>query len=273
MDVLNTRDGATPDKAPPDKAPPDRTPLDQLRARIARLERSESAVRPPAIPFGLPAIDAHLPGGGLAAGALHEVAGAGAQVEHGAAATLLVAGLLARRPGHLLWVVQRPDLFAPALAGVGLAPDRLVLVEAGRPAAVLLVMEEGLRHAGLAGVVGELDGRLGLTASRRLQLAAEASGVPAVALRRSRRFDDPALAEPSAAVTRWTVAALPSPPPLAHAPGTPGLARGRWRLDLLRCRGGVPRSWIVEACDAQGHLALVADLADRQDTSDRRQAG
>jgi len=48
---------------------------------------------------------------------------------------------------------------------------------------VLLAMEEGLRHADLAAVVCEMSGRFGLTASRRLQLAAEASGVTAFALR------------------------------------------------------------------------------------------
>jgi protein ImuA len=105
---------------------------------------------------------------------------------------------------------------------------------------------------------------LGLTASRRLQLAAEASGVVAFALRRSRKHDDPALAEPSAAVTRWRIAALPSGPPLPHAPDVPGLAQGRWRLDLVRCRGGEARSWTVERCDAAGRLGVVADLADGQ---------
>ena len=214
----------------------------------------------------------------------------------------------------MLWALPRDDLFAPALAGVGLHPDRLILAVAGRQ--VLSVMEEGLRHRGLAGVVGELEGRLTLTASRRLQLAAEASGVIAIVLRRASRqdtsrvhahdpsrvrahdpsrvhahdpsrvhahdpsrvhahdpsrvraHDDPVLAEPNAAVTRWRLTALPSPPPLPRAPlplasDVPGLGRARWRLALLRCRGGEPASWIVEACDATGHLALVAELPDR----------
>ena len=199
-------------------------------------------------------------------GALHEVAGTGPDTEHAAAAALFAAGVLARLRGPVLWALTRDDLFAPALAGVGLHPDRLIQAEAGKQ--VLSVMEEGLRHPGLAGVVGELDGRLTLTASRRLQLAAEASGVTAIVLRRSRRHDDPALAEPNAAVTRWRLAALPSAPPLPHAPppdapDLPGLGRARWRLELLRCRGGDPATWIVEACDATGHLALVAELADR----------
>ena len=236
-------------------------PLDILRARIARLERRPLAHAANILHFGVPAIDDHLPGGGLLAGALHEVAGEGTDIEHGAAAALLLAGLLARRRGPVLWAVMRADLFAPALHAVGLHPDRVVFAEAG--AAVLLVMEEALRHPGLAGVVGEV-GKMGLTASRRLQLAAEASGVTAFALRRFRQAADPALAEPNAAVTRWRVAALPSPPPIPHAPGVPGLARARWQLDLVRCRGGAPATWTVEACDAQGRLSLAAEFPHRQ---------
>lgn len=235
--------------------------LDELRTRIARITRDPARRRAPILRFDITPLDRHLPDGGLATGALHEVAGTGPDTEHAAAAALFAAGALARLDGPVLWVLARNDLFAPALAGVGLKPDRLILVEAGRQ--VLSVMEEGLRHRGLAGVVGELDGRLSLTASRRLQLGAEASGVTAIVLRRARRQDDPALAEPNAAVTRWRIAALPSAPPLAQAPEVPGLGRARWRLSLLRCRGGEPATWIVEACDASGHLALAAELPDR----------
>jgi protein ImuA len=248
-------------------APPD--VLTDLRTRIARIARDPARQRARAISFGIAALDQHLPDGGLALGALHEVAGTGPDTEHAAAAALFAAGALARLHGPVLWVLTRDDLFAPALAGVGLHPDRLILAAAGKQ--VLSVMEEGLRHRGLAGVVGELDGKLTLTASRRLQLAAEASGVTAIVLRRSRQqassrmhsHDDPILAEPNAAVTRWRLAALPSAPSLPRAPDVPGLGRARWRLDLLRCRGGEPASWIVEACDATGHLALVAEFPDR----------
>jgi protein ImuA len=68
--------------------------------------------------------------------------------------------------------MQQRDLYPPALAAVGLTPERVLFVHGRNPTTVLLVMEEGLRHAGLAGVVGELSGALSLTASRRLQLAA-----------------------------------------------------------------------------------------------------
>ena len=157
--------------------------LSELRERIGRLEcrgRSRKA-----LPFGVRAVDRHLPGGGLALDALHEVMETGAASEHAAAATLFIAGILARNKGPVLWCVRRRDLFAPALAAVGLHPDRVIYAETHREAEVLAAAEEGLRHKGLAGVVAEVA-RLGLTASRRLQLAAEESGVPALILRRWR---------------------------------------------------------------------------------------
>jgi protein ImuA len=224
-------------------APPETPLLEELRQRIRRIGRTSSRRKRAVLGFRTTAIDNALPEGGLAHGALHEVHGGGPDVEHGAAAALLVAGLLSQVRGMVLWVLERRDLFAPALASVGLPPDRVIYVEAGKPAAVV---------------------RVTLTASRRLQLAAEASGVTGFALRRSPRHDDPALSEPSAALTRWRVSAHPSPPPLPQAPDTIGLGRARWRLDLTRCRGGEGRSWIVEACDAQGRLAVVTELADGQ---------
>ena len=235
--------------------------LDGLREQVARIEGHSEEHARPVVPFGIPALDGVLPHGGLVRGALHEVAGAGANMEHASAAALLVAGILARAGGSVLWASEQFDLFAPGLADVGLAASRVVHVEAGR--SVLVAMEEGLRHRGLTGVVGEYSGRLSLTASRRLQLAAEASGTMAFLIRRGPKLNDLLLSEPTAAVTRWKVACLPSPPPLAHSPETPGLGRARWQLDLMRCRGSEPGSWILEACDAQGRLALPADLAHR----------
>jgi protein ImuA len=234
----------------------------RLRERIARIERVHArGADERSVPLGIEAIDQALPTGGIRLGALHEAASAGADTEHAAAATLFVAGILARLDGPILWVLRQADLFAPGLAGAGLDPGRIVFAEAGKH--VLPVMEEGFRHAGLAAVVGEHTGRLSLVASRRLQLAAEQSGILAILIRRSPSFDDPALNEPTAAVTRWRIAALPSPPALPYAPDTPGLGRARWQLNLTRCRGGEPGSWIVEACDATGRLSLASDTVQR----------
>src|SRR5919107_3271008 len=119
-------------------------------------------------------------------------------------------------------------------------------------------LEEGLRHRGLAGVVGEVA-RLGLTPSRRLQLAAEESGVPAFLIRRWRNDAERASgAEPNAATTRWRVSPAPSRPLPA-----PGIGRERWLVELIRCKGAEANSWMLEACDAKGRLALPSDVADR----------
>src|SRR5450432_664360 len=156
--------------------------IEQLRERIQRLE-SGPALRRTTLPFGVRDIDRRLPGGGLALGALHEVAGGGNGVVDGAAAALFAAGIAARTKGKVLWCVVRQDLFAPALAQAGLSPDRVIYVEAGDEKSVLACFEEGLRHGGLGAVIAEVA-RLSMTASRRLQLAAEGSGTIGIAIRR-----------------------------------------------------------------------------------------
>jgi protein ImuA len=228
-----------------------------LREKIRRLEAGERRLAG-VLPFGLTEIDARLPGGGLALGALHEVAGAGNGVLDGAAAALFTAGIMARTKGQILWCVRNQDLFAPGLAAAGLSADRVIYVEAGDEDSALACFEEGLRHGGLAGVVAEI-GRLPMTSSRRLQLAAESSGTLGIAIRRWRRQRDAAdFGQPTAAATRWRVSVLPSEP-LA----TPGIGRTRWLVELMRCRAGESADFEVEGCDHEGRLALPAGLADR----------
>lgn len=213
---------------------------------------------------GDPALAAALPGGTLPRGALHVAFDAGPGSEYATAAARFVAGLIAPLAGPVLWACERADLYPPALASLGLDPARLICVAARRPAAVLAALEDALNaRAPLAAVVGEGGSTLDLTASRRLQLAAGRAGLPVFLLRRSPRFDDPAFLAPDAAATRWRLAPLPSAPPRPGSDDVPGLGPARWRLDLLRCRGGVPHSWIVEAEDAPGCCRVVAELADR----------
>lgn len=231
--------------------------LAELRARIQHLEtgdRRSSGV----LPFGVAPLDAALPQGGLILGALHEVAGGGDGAVDGAAAALFAAGIAARLPGPVLWCVTRADLFAPALRQAGLDPGRLICLEAADETSLLSCFEEGLRHGGLAAVVAETS-RLSMTASRRLQLAAEASGVTGLAVRRWRRAAEAAdFGQPTAAATRWRVTPQPSSPLPA-----PGVGRPRWFVELLRCRSGGCADFSLEACDEKGRLSLPAELAHR----------
>jgi protein ImuA len=236
----------------------------QLRERIRRIERS-AATAHQVLPFGIAAIDRALPGGGLARGALHEIMGTGGDEEDGALAAAFAAHILGHLTGVVLWCLPRPDLYGPGLAAHGLDPGRVVMVRASRDAEILWAMEEGLRAPGIVAVVGEV-GSLPMVASRRLQLAAERSGITAFLLRRWRNSGQAAgeHALPNAAVTRWRIAALPSRPSL----GEPGVGNPRWRVELLRCRGGEPASWEMpawemEVPDATDHVSLAAALADR----------
>lgn len=236
--------------------------IESLRAQIDRIEgRSRRAKS--VLPFGIAEVDSRLPGGGLALGALHEVAGGGNGAIDGAAAALFSAGVAARTRGKILWCITRPDLFAPAIAQAGLVADRVIYVEAGDDKAILACMEEGLRHGGLGAVIGEVA-RLSMTASRRLQLAAEGTGSIGIAVRRWRRQTEAAdFGQPTAAMTRWRVSVLPSTPlPV------PGVGRHRWLVELIRARAGESADFELEACDDTGCLALPAELVHRPATQE-----
>lgn len=177
----------------------------------------------------------------LAAGRLHEIH-AGLEDWAVAMAFALVAALAA--PGHggpLVLVRARACAALPlypygtGLAGLGIDPARLLIVEAADDMALLRAGLEAARCPGLAALLVESWGRLpayDLTASRRLVLAAERSGVPVIMLRLE------ASPQASAAHSRWLVQSLPSTPlpatpRVASAPGSPAVA-----AELLRWRGG-----------------------------------
>jgi protein ImuA len=227
--------------------------LPTLRECVRRIERP--ATTHGVLPVGIAAIDRALPGGGLARGALHEILGMGGDEEDGALAAAFAAGIIGRLDmnGAVLWCLPRADLYGPGLAACGLDPGRLVLIRTARDAEILWAMEEGLRAPGLAAVIGEVNALPPVT-SRRLQLAAERSGITAFLLRRWRNASTAARERhlPNAAATRWRISVLPSSPA-----GVPEVGEPRWRVDLLRCRGGAAGSWEVTVREGK-----VADAAD-----------
>jgi protein ImuA len=196
------------------------------------------------VSLGVPTLDDAL-GGGLVCGGLHEIYTA-TTAHIGAATGFAVAVAVRAAKGKpILWVRQdfldteTGRLNAQGLAELGLDPARLILVRARDIEGVLRAAEQAARCSALGAVLIEPWGAprmLDLKASRRLSLAAAQSGVPALMLR--------VLATPtqSAAMTRWSVQALPSTPLAANAPGFPV-----FELNLLRQRGGMAgRTWRVE---------------------------
>lgn len=243
--------------------------VDLLRAQVRRIEASRDANAAKCLPFGIYDVDERLAGGGLRVAALHELAGASSALSDDAAAALFTAGIAARLAwdnSTVLWVLTRRDLFAPALAQAGLPPNRMIYAECRRDDEALAVMEEGLRHGSLAAVVGEI-GRVTMTATRRLQLAAEDSGTTALMFRFWRRSAEDPLASPSAAFSRWRIGCVPS----MELP-VRGIGRPRWNVELVRQRSGPPHQWILEGTDEAGRLALPAEPPHRSAAADRRAA-
>ena len=163
----------------------------------------------------------------------------------GAAMALALAldGLPAPDERSVLWVQDAASIRLtgrPYRPGLPAALRRRVIhVEATSCEDALFALEEGLRCRELACVIGEITGNpraLGLTASRRLSLAAEKHGVPLFLV----RLD--AARDLGSARMRWQVSAAPSLPPRwnSQAPGSPA-----WHAELFRARGHAPGEWIL----------------------------
>src|SRR5579875_1254015 len=154
--------------------------LSSQRARMA-LEINRSV----APSFGDPRVAAHLPGGGLPLGQLHEIGAGGVDAATGALPAAFVASLLAGLPDKnqaIVWIATVCDLYAPGLPTYGLDPTRLLMVQTTGDRETLAAMETALRGS-IAAVVGEV-GQLPHLAARRLQLACNKHGVSAFVLRR-----------------------------------------------------------------------------------------
>jgi protein ImuA len=221
--------------------------LANLRGSIERIEAPGDAVALSRVALGHSHADATLQGG-LARAAVHEVFAEGRQ---SAAATGFIAGLARRvtprRP--LVWVrqdfteIESGALSMSGLAELGLDPRLLVTVRAADVDTALRTAADALACDAISAVVLEVWGQarqLDLVASRKLTLAAQASGVTGLLLRLA------AEPMPSTAETRWIVRAAHSPP------ATVGSAWGAPVFDaqLVRNRHGPVGRWIMAwKCD------------------------
>jgi protein ImuA len=219
--------------------------LTALRRRIARLEGGRSHAVHGGFTTGHEGLDSGL-GGGFARGRIHELFGREAQDAGSASAFAMLLALRASAEGRsMLWlrtdkaVRQCGTLYGPGLAELGVDPAALLLGIMPDDKAVLRAAADALRCTALGAVVIECWGNpaiLDLTASRRLALAAENAGTTAIFL----RLD--AVSSPSAAETRWQVAAAPSSPLAANAPG-----HSVFDIVLLRRRAGLDGlAWRME---------------------------
>jgi len=273
------------------------------------------------LPTGWTGVDDGLLGGGLACGAVHEwfgVEGGGGEDSGGGGSSpafgrddrlllppLAILSHLAfeavARDGHRLavWVGRRCRPYLRSLVREGGGDRRLlhrsIFVDPANDAERLWAIDLAARCLGVAAVVADGSG-LDMAASRRLQLAAQATGGGALVLLARPACE---LATLSAAATRWRVVPVPPPDP-EDRPGleemnAPGRRHGlslslpspspRWTVELLRCKGvqplnsgggrdrfRLPAQFTLEFNRAKGTVAVPADVVDQSRQASDRQA-
>lgn len=174
----------------------------------------------------------------LAPGRVHEVEGPGRRA--------FALWQAARRPGPVVWILpaHAPERPLPAGLPRGLA-ERLLLVPARGETELLWAAEEALRAPAVALVAAEPERPLGLTAGRRLQLAAGAGGATGLMLIHGG-------AGGATAETRWRCAPLP-----AEVDST----LHRW--SLIKNKKGTLGDWTLRWDGTTAALHLVPAARDR----------
>lgn len=247
-------------------------PLD--RATLAILLRSEGRTFS-TFPLGAPHLDAALKGG-LECAALHEVIADAAHPASAIGFGLALAACAAQKGGgsvpddhesgrtpdralgrgfcggsgrvigrEVVWVRQRAaaeetgGAYGPGLVAFGVHPERVTLVMPRTTIDLLRIGVEAVRCGAIGAVLletADTGTKIELTATRRLVLAAEKSGVTVLLVRIA------PTEVPTAARTRWLVR------PYARG-GQPcdGPEHPRFDITLLRHRAGIPEMrWQVE---------------------------
>ena len=187
-------------------------------------------------------------GGGLLRGATHDILPKSAQ--EGGAATGFALALIARLAFGVPWVWVRQDMaareigepYGPGLAAFGLDPASLVLVAVPDAKEALRAAEESLRCQALGAVLFEPWGdpkQLDLTATRRLALAAEESGVTLITLRSGGHFPL------GSCRTRWEIGAANSHSEGGEELGFPAFS-ARLVLNRQAGAGGPGGEWMME---------------------------
>jgi protein ImuA len=226
--------GANASNMAPDK-------LCRLRETIENIQHFQFDRERPPLALGAPDADSML-GGGLSFGALHEMAPERPS-DFGAACgfTLALACLAAKGGGETLWIqtdfarLEGGALYGTGLELFGLPSQRLLVLRAKRAIDALFAMEEALKCRAVASVIAELpDDSADLIATRRLSLAArDHRGLGLLLRHRSSSM-------PSAAMTRWNVAAASGP-----RDDFGGIGITSFLLSLVKNRRGPCGRWNV----------------------------
>jgi protein ImuA len=203
------------------------------------------------LPLPLPHPDGappHLPHGGLAACAVHEMRGADGSFSHLAFVVLLLAQAGGDVP--VLWVSAVQNAYPPGLAWLGLDPGKIFFAQGRDDAACLASLEVALR-GGMAGIAEV--GAFSRLAARRLALAAREGGGWGFVLRHAARHTPQ---DSSACATRWFIEPAP----------------GGFRAELLYAKGGRPGVFFYEVTEGDHDKTPPALVAIPERAEPKRRA-
>ena len=160
------------------------------------------------------------------------------QPEDASSTSGFISGILSslmRGNGACFWICASRSIFPPALQLFGIEPGNIIFVEVLNEKERLWAIEEALKCDGLSVVISEMQD-MSFTASRRLQLAVEKSGVTGFLIRQGpKNFT-------TACAARWRITALPC----EMIDAMPGLGFPRWNVELLKVKNGKPGMWQLE---------------------------
>jgi len=225
--------------------------LSRLRREVLSLEGFKPLISGTHDPIGIANINDCFPQKVFPTSALHEFICK--SNEELTASSAFIAGLLSSimlLGGKTLWITSRLPIFPHALVQCGVRPQNVIFLHLTKEKDVVKAIEEALRCKALTSVVAELP-ELSFTASRRFQLAIEATGISCLLLRYKPRN----LA--TASVTRWHIRPVASKTEY----DLPGIGYPSWKVDLQKVRNGRAGSWDLSWQEGQfkqiGKLSVV----------------
>jgi protein ImuA len=225
--------------------------IQQLRREIIALDGLRHVPMGEAPQEGLSLFADHFPQGRFPLGAVHEcLPASGADQPAALGFCLALVQTVLSPEGLIAWLSPQPaPLYGPGLRQIGIDPARVIFVHSRRAVDRQWAMEEVLQCSSLAAVVGEMDS-LDFKQSRRLQLAAEKSGVTAFVLPSSNK------SRSNAATSRWSIRSLPS----LAIDELPGVGAPQWGVELRHMRHGKPGNWEIGWAD--GRFTCNTGIAD-----------
>jgi protein ImuA len=178
----------------------------------------------------------------------------------------LVAMAARDRPGATIWIAQprggldfgRP--YGPGLKRIGIDPRRVLVIDAPDDLAALWAAEEAAKAGAAAAILAQTLGEIGLTAARRVHLAAAQRGVFAGFVRPHHS------AGLGPALTRWSAGGATGATRALSQWATP-----RWRAELDRRRDGPPVPAEILEWDHAAHRVRLGSLLGVQGTDVRRE--